>query len=193
MSHHRKNSVRDKVIGKWIYSDTERSGCTEGGPWQGVNAAARCGLLSFIGWVVSHASEWAAIPAILGRAEVSWMWAPLPPRRLGTVTSGRVRSRPDSGSGLLSAVSVLFDSHQSKLCPWATSCFQKARPAAFPPVTCTPRVLLSIGGRQLVADFGALAGRDEHTSFGSAILNWKLKVWCLFSQRVEMDLLYIYH
>ena len=26
MSHHRKNSVRDKVIGnKWIYSDTERS------------------------------------------------------------------------------------------------------------------------------------------------------------------------
>ena len=26
MSHHRKNSVRDKVIGKkWIYSDTERN------------------------------------------------------------------------------------------------------------------------------------------------------------------------
>ena len=26
MSHHRKNSVRDKMIGKkWIYSDTERS------------------------------------------------------------------------------------------------------------------------------------------------------------------------
>ena len=25
MSHHRNNSVRDKVIGKWIYSDSERS------------------------------------------------------------------------------------------------------------------------------------------------------------------------
>ena len=25
MSHHRKNSVRDKVTDKWIYSDTERS------------------------------------------------------------------------------------------------------------------------------------------------------------------------
>ena len=88
MSHHRKNSVRDKVIGKWIYSDTERSSCTECGPWQGVNAVVRCSLVSFIGWVVSHANEWEAIPAILGRAEVSWMWALLPPRRLGTVTSG---------------------------------------------------------------------------------------------------------
>ena len=60
MSHRRKNSVRDKVIGeKWIYSDSERNtlhrvwAITEG----------ECGpqnvmWLVFIGWVISHAIEW---------------------------------------------------------------------------------------------------------------------------------------
>ena len=41
MSHHRKNSVRDKMVGKkWIYSDSERStlhrqsvGCRRGRVW----------------------------------------------------------------------------------------------------------------------------------------------------------------
>ena len=49
MSHHRKNSVTDKVIGKkWIYSDTERSTLqTECGPSQRVNAAAKFGVVSF--------------------------------------------------------------------------------------------------------------------------------------------------
>ena len=48
MSHRRKNSVRDRVIGKkWIYSDTERSiphrawGITE------VSMAVKCGMVSF--------------------------------------------------------------------------------------------------------------------------------------------------
>ena len=42
MSHHRKNLVRDKVIGKkWIYSDTE---C---GPSQRANVAAKLGVVSF--------------------------------------------------------------------------------------------------------------------------------------------------
>ena len=49
MSHHRKNSVTDKVIGKkWIYSDTERSTLqTECGPSQSTNAAAKFGVVSF--------------------------------------------------------------------------------------------------------------------------------------------------
>ena len=49
MSHHRKNSVTDKVIGKkCIYSDTERSTLqTECGPSQRANAAAKFGVVSF--------------------------------------------------------------------------------------------------------------------------------------------------
>ena len=46
MSHGRKNSVRDKVIGKkWIYSGTERS--TLHRVWAVANAATKCGLVSF--------------------------------------------------------------------------------------------------------------------------------------------------
>ena len=42
MARCRKNSVRDKVIGKkWAYSDTEHSAQTEGGPSR--RATAACG------------------------------------------------------------------------------------------------------------------------------------------------------
>ena len=60
MSHHRRNSVRDKVISKkWIYSDSERStlhrqsmGHHRGRkPW---NVA----WLVFIGWLIWYANEW---------------------------------------------------------------------------------------------------------------------------------------
>ena len=49
MSHPRKNSVRDKVIGKkWIYSDSEKhtpqAKCV---PSQRVSVAAKCGVVSF--------------------------------------------------------------------------------------------------------------------------------------------------
>ena len=51
MSHHRKNLVRDKVIGeKWIYSDLERSTLhtqTECGPSQRVSVAAKCAVVRF--------------------------------------------------------------------------------------------------------------------------------------------------
>ena len=61
MSHRRKNSVRDKVIGKkWIYSDTEGNtlhresvGYHTGWVWPW-NLA----WLVFIGWVISYANKW---------------------------------------------------------------------------------------------------------------------------------------
>ena len=61
MSHCRKNSVRDRVIGKkWIYSDSERSTLHRQSvshhrgrvqPW---NVA----WLVFLGWLISYANEW---------------------------------------------------------------------------------------------------------------------------------------
>ena len=49
MSHCRKNSVRDKVIGKkWTYSDREkRTPQTECGPSQRAHAASKFGVVSF--------------------------------------------------------------------------------------------------------------------------------------------------
>ena len=50
MSHHRKNSVSDKVVDKkWIYSDTERSTLhRQCEPLQKASAAAaKCGMVSF--------------------------------------------------------------------------------------------------------------------------------------------------
>ena len=48
MFHCRKNSVRDKVIGKWIYSESERSThSTESGLLQRVSATPKFGVVSF--------------------------------------------------------------------------------------------------------------------------------------------------
>ena len=52
MSHHRKNSVRNNVIGKkWIYSDSERSILHRvyavPSTSQRARAAVKCGLVSF--------------------------------------------------------------------------------------------------------------------------------------------------
>ena len=64
MSHHRKNSVRDKVIGKkWSYSDSERSTFHRQSVGQCRGWIEECGLVNvawlvFIGWVISHANEW---------------------------------------------------------------------------------------------------------------------------------------
>ena len=45
ISHHRKNSVRDKVIGKqWIYSERQSVG-----PSQRVRAASKCSVVSYYG------------------------------------------------------------------------------------------------------------------------------------------------
>ena len=61
MSHYRKNSVRNKVIGKkWIYSDSGRSTLHRvwdiaQGQWVRLRNVA---WLVFIGWVISYANEW---------------------------------------------------------------------------------------------------------------------------------------
>ena len=49
MSHCRKNSVRDKAIGKkWVYSDTERGTLhRQCGPSQRANVATKCSMVSF--------------------------------------------------------------------------------------------------------------------------------------------------
>ena len=61
MSHHRKNSVRDKVIGKeWIYSDSERStfhGQSVGHHRGQVRPWSLAGLV-LIGCVISYANKW---------------------------------------------------------------------------------------------------------------------------------------
>ena len=48
MSHCRKNSLRDKVIGKkWVYSDTERSTLhRQCEPLQRANVAVKCSVVA---------------------------------------------------------------------------------------------------------------------------------------------------
>ena len=61
MSHHRKNSVREKVIGKkWIYSDIERSTLHRQsvGHHRGRMRLQNLMWLVLIGWVISYANEW---------------------------------------------------------------------------------------------------------------------------------------
>ena len=61
MSHHRKNSVREKVIGKkWIYSDIERSTLhrLSVGHHRGRMRPQNLMWLVSIGWVISYANEW---------------------------------------------------------------------------------------------------------------------------------------
>ena len=80
ISHHRKDSVRDKVIGKkWIYPDSERStlhrqsvGCHNGQVQQPRNM----GWLVFIGWVIAYANEQEDYSNYFWKgAEISRIWA----------------------------------------------------------------------------------------------------------------------
>ena len=60
MSPHRKNSVRDKMIGKkWIYSDSERSTLFRQSMG---HSRVQCSLknviwLVFISWIISYAND----------------------------------------------------------------------------------------------------------------------------------------
>ena len=61
MPHHRMNSVREKVVGeKWIYSDSERSTLhtQRVGHRRGRARPQNVVWFVFIGWALSHASEW---------------------------------------------------------------------------------------------------------------------------------------
>ena len=79
MSHHRKNSVRDKVIGKkWIYSDSERSTLHRQsmGHRKGHMQPRNLVWLVFIGWVISYANEWEDYSNYFGEGvEISRIWA----------------------------------------------------------------------------------------------------------------------
>ena len=76
MSHRRKNSVRDKVIGKkWIclerHPTDKRVGCHRGRVWP-----QNVVWLAFMGWVISQANEWEGYSNYLGQgAEISMNWA----------------------------------------------------------------------------------------------------------------------
>ena len=79
MSHHRKNSLRNKVIGKkWIYSDSERSTLHRQSvdhPWGRV-WPWNMTCLVFIGWVISHANEWEDYSNYFWEGvEISRIWA----------------------------------------------------------------------------------------------------------------------
>ena len=74
MSHYRKNSVRNKVIGKkWIYSDQREAHFTESvGHCRGQVLCQNLAWLVFIGWVTSYANEWEDYSNYFGEgAEIS--------------------------------------------------------------------------------------------------------------------------
>ena len=150
MSHHRKNSERDRVISKkWIYSDSERSArhrrsvSHRGGRVWPQNVA----WLVFIGWVISYANEWEGYSdCILEGVEISGIWSTAHSvvfwQGLGTVTAPlgvSLHLLLEDQDLVLSAILVPFDSNQFMLCPWAMSFFQKLCPASFPPVTVSWR------------------------------------------------------
>ena len=77
MSHCRKNSVRDKVIGKkWTYSDIERSTLHRQnvGHRKGHMQPRNLVWLVFIGWVISYANEWEDYSNYFWEGvEISWI------------------------------------------------------------------------------------------------------------------------
>ena len=80
ISHHRKNSVRDKVIGKkWIYPDSERSTLhrqSVGHHTGQVQQPRNLEWLVFIGWVISYANEQEDYSNYFWEgAEISRIWA----------------------------------------------------------------------------------------------------------------------
>ena len=78
VSHCRKNSVRDRLIGKkWIYSDTERSTLHSVGYHSGrVRQVRNVAWLVYIGWVISYANEWEDYSNCSGEGlEISRIWA----------------------------------------------------------------------------------------------------------------------
>ena len=146
MSHHRKNSVRNKVIvKKWIYSDTERSTLhrQSAGHHRGQAQPWNLAWLFFIGWVTSHANEWEDYSNYLGEgAEISRIWPPPTPCSFSRASelSGHLwvchftcwlRIKVSSRLPAL----VPFDSNQFMLCPWALSFFHNLCSALFPLVT----------------------------------------------------------
>ena len=79
MSHCRKNSLRDKVIGKkWIYSDSERSTLhrQSAGHCRGQGWLLNVAWLVFIGWIISYANKWEHYSNYFGEgSEISRIWA----------------------------------------------------------------------------------------------------------------------
>ena len=72
MSHRRKNSLRDKLIGKkWIYSDSERSTLhrQSAGHCKGQGWPRNVAWLVFIGWVIYMLISGRTIPTILGKGQ----------------------------------------------------------------------------------------------------------------------------
>ena len=78
MSHCRKNSVRDKVIGKkWIYSDSEGSTLHRQSlsHFRGQVWLQNVAQLVFISWVISYANEWENYSNYFGEVVISKIWA----------------------------------------------------------------------------------------------------------------------
>ena len=129
ISHCRKNSVRDKVIGKkWVYSDSERStlhrqnvGHSRGRVWP-----QKCGMVSVVDWVISYANDWEGYSSCFGEGvEISRNWA--------TAHSLLVFWQP-----VMAPLNVSFslltehqDFNRCVLCPQSMSLFQRS---CFPPI-----------------------------------------------------------
>ena len=147
MYHHRKNSVRDKVIGKkWICSDSERSTLYSVGHCRGWVCPRNVVWLVFIGWIILYANGWENYSSYFWEGvEISRVWATAHSlvfwQRFGTVVVplGVSFHLLIEAQGLvLSAFLVPFDSNWFMLYPWAMPFFQKFCPAPFPPVTGIP-------------------------------------------------------
>ena len=79
MSHHRENTLKEKVIGKkWIYSDSERSTLhrQSAGHCRGQGWLLNVAWLVFIGWIISYANKWEHYSNYFGEgSEISRIWA----------------------------------------------------------------------------------------------------------------------
>ena len=145
MSHHRRNSVRDKVIGKkQIYLDSERSALhgQSVGRHRGWALAVKCGVASFYR-MSDFICEWVGglFQLVLGRGGdfqglghrhslVFWQCLATVMVFLGVSFSLLIESQ-----GLIkvdfSAILDSFDFNRFMLCPWAMSFFQKLCLALF--------------------------------------------------------------
>ena len=77
MAHHRKNSVREKVIDKkWIYSERNTLHRQSGGQLRRLEWPQNMVKLIFMGWVISQANQWEDYSNYFGvKAKISENWA----------------------------------------------------------------------------------------------------------------------
>ena len=156
MSQRRKNSVRDKVIGKkWIYLERNTLHRQSGAISEGEKSTRVWGCQFLKGWVISYANEWEEYSSYfwkgqgfpgIGPPPTFWsLWSALELSwhlwvchlACWCVTVSAHWGSGSSGSWLVHHLGP-FGSNQFMSCPQAMSFFQRLGTAPFPPVSKTP-------------------------------------------------------